>query len=130
MPAYDTSLFNPPAPVARVVLRNPENGLTVSDVPMLLDSGADVTLIPQTFVSQLGLTIDPGEGYELMGFDGKTSVAPAIRTDLMFLKRIFRGRFLVTDQLCGILGRDVLNHLVLVLDGPGLHWREAKQDAE
>jgi hypothetical protein len=75
MPAYDAGLFNPPAPLARATLRNQDNGLTVSQVPMLLDSGADVTLIPQTFVNQLGLTVDPNEGYELMGFDGNISMA-------------------------------------------------------
>ncbi len=47
MPAYDSTLFNPPAPLARVTLRNPETGAVWSDVPMLLDLGADATLIPQ-----------------------------------------------------------------------------------
>jgi hypothetical protein len=46
MPGYDASGFDPPAPVARVVLRNPHSGATVSDVLLLLDTGADVTLLP------------------------------------------------------------------------------------
>ncbi len=33
MPAYDDQFFNPPAPLARVTLRNPGDGRTVSDVP-------------------------------------------------------------------------------------------------
>jgi hypothetical protein len=37
---------------------------------------------------------------------------------------IFRGLFLVTDDECGILGRNVLNRLSLVLDGPALEWRD------
>jgi len=41
MPAYDEHFFTPPAPLAQVTLRHPENGTTVSDVPMLLDSGAE-----------------------------------------------------------------------------------------
>jgi len=48
MPEYNASLFTPPAPVARVTLRNQDNGSTISDVPMLLDTGADVTLIPES----------------------------------------------------------------------------------
>ena len=56
MPAYDSSLFNPPAPLAKVTLRNRDNGNILLDAPMLLDTGADVTLIPQSSVSQLGLT--------------------------------------------------------------------------
>jgi len=53
MPAYDATRFEPPAPLARVILRNPDTSTTWSDVPMLLDSGADVTLIPQTAVKKM-----------------------------------------------------------------------------
>ena len=124
MPAYDAGLFNPPAPLARVTLRNQDNSNTVSGVPMLLDTGADVTLLPQSCVNQLGLNIDPNEGYELMGFDGNTSVAQVVRVDMILLRRVFRGRFLITDQECGIIGRDILNHLTLLFDGPRLNWKE------
>jgi hypothetical protein len=54
MPAYDTTLFDPPAPLARVTIRHPLSGTTVSDVPMLLDTGADVTLLPQASSNSLG----------------------------------------------------------------------------
>jgi hypothetical protein len=66
-------------------LRNSEDGETVSDVPMLIDSGADVTL-----------------------------------------RRAFRGRFLVSSQEWGIVGRDVLNHVSVLLDGSQLVWGEQK----
>jgi hypothetical protein len=46
MPAYDASRFNPPAPLAMVTLRNTDNDKTVVGMPMLLDTGADVSLIP------------------------------------------------------------------------------------
>jgi hypothetical protein len=46
MPAYDADLFDPPAPLARVALRNPENDAILSDVPMLLDTGADAPSSP------------------------------------------------------------------------------------
>ena len=36
MPDYEAALFDPPAPAARVVLRNPDAGTTVSDVLLLL----------------------------------------------------------------------------------------------
>ena len=126
MPAYDASLFNPPAPLAKVTLRNQENGNTTSDVPMLLDTGADVTLIPQSSVSQLGLTIDLSEGNELMGFDGRLSVAPAVQLDLILLGRVFRGRFLIINQEWGVIGRNIINinQVSLRLDGPELNWSE------
>ncbi len=57
MPAYDAS-FEPPAPLAQIILRNPQSMKTVAGVPMLLDSGADVTLVPATFADELGLIAD------------------------------------------------------------------------
>lgn len=56
MPDYDSALFTPPAPLARVTLRNPESGATQTDVPMLLDTGADVSLIPRASIGSLALT--------------------------------------------------------------------------
>jgi hypothetical protein len=91
---------------------------------MLLDSGADVTLIPATFADELGLIADDGERYELMGFDGSISFASAVRLEMLFLNKTFRGRFLLIDQEWGVLGRDILNLVTLLLDGPNLTWRE------
>jgi hypothetical protein len=82
MPNYDASHFDPPAPIARGILRDPHSGVTVSDVQLLLDTGADVTLLPRTAV----------ERYELMGFNGNKSFAPVVMLDMFFLRRAFRGR--------------------------------------
>jgi predicted aspartyl protease len=57
MPSDDASYFDPPAPVARMTPRNPHSGATVSDVLLLLDTGADVTLLPRTAVEQLGVPL-------------------------------------------------------------------------
>jgi hypothetical protein len=126
MPAYDKTLFDPPAPLARVIIRHPTSGATVSDVPMLLDTGADVTLLPQAFVQQLGISGDLNEGYELKGFDGNVSIARVVEVDLVFLRRAFKGRFLLIDQEWGLIGRDVLNHLSVLFDGLRFDWSEQK----
>jgi len=126
MPVYDSTLFDPPAALARVTIRHPVSGATVSDVPMLLDTGADVTLLPQAFVEQLGISGDANEGYELKGFDGNVSVARVVEVDLLFLRRAFKGRFLLIDQEWGLIGRDVLNHVSLLFDGLRLKWSEQK----
>jgi len=76
MPAYDESLFDPSVPLARVTLRDPQKGALVSDVPMLLDSGADVTLIPEASVNRVGVDTSSHESYELRGFNGHTSSCP------------------------------------------------------
>jgi predicted aspartyl protease len=121
MPVYDDSRFEPPAPVASVSLRNPESRDTISDVPMLIDTGADMTFIPNAAVASLNLQFTSGT-YRLKAVDGSSSVATAVKADMLFLGRTLRGRYLVRDAEIGILGRDVLNHFVLVLDGPQLSW--------
>ena len=130
MPAYDNQFFNPPGPLARVTLRNSGNGNAVTDVPMLIDSGADVTLVPQRSVTLLGATVDPHASYEVMGFDGKKSDIQVVSLDLIFLRRVFRGRLLVSNQECGVVGRDILNHVAVLLDGPRLVWDEQKSSGK
>jgi hypothetical protein len=124
MPSYDASHFDPPAPVARVTLRNPQSGATVSDVLLLLATGADVTLLPRTAVEQLGVSLLAGQRYELMGFNGSKSFAPVVMLDMLFLKRAFRGQYLLIEGERGILGQDILNYVALLLDGPQQQWSE------
>ena len=104
MPSYDATDCDPPAPVAQVTLRNVHSGEMVADVPLLLDTGADVTLLPRNTVEQLGVQLVAGQRYELMGFNGSTSSAPVVMLDLLFLKRAFRGRYLVIEEGRGIMG--------------------------
>jgi hypothetical protein len=93
---------------------------------MLLDTGADVTLIPRECVTQLQVPADPAQTYELMGFDGTRSAAIAVHLDLIFLGLTFRGQFLMIDQPDGVLGRNVLNHLHVSFNGPRLLWDTVK----
>lgn len=113
-----------PRQVARVELRNPDTGTAVSDVLLLLDTGADVTLLPHTSVRTLGVSPLADLRYELMGFDGSKSFASVVLIDMVFLNRVFRSQYLLTEDDCGILGRDILNHLILLLDGPRRQWSE------
>ena len=124
MPGYDTLHFDPPAPVSRVTLRNSQNGVSVSDVILLLDTGADVTLLPRVAVERIGVALVADQQYELMGFDGSKSFVPVVVVDMIFLNRAFRGRYLLIEADRGILGRDILNHVTLLLNGPLHQWSE------
>ena len=124
MPTYDSEQFDPPAPLAMVTVRNPESGAAMSNVPMLIDTGADVSLIPRSVVEQLGISTTDTP-YELMAFDGSLSSSTAVQAEIVFLRRTFRGQFLIIDQPLGVLGRNILNSLWLVFDGPRLSWDEA-----
>ena len=127
MPAYDGQHFDPPAPSASVTLRNPQTGASLPDVTLLIDTGADVSLLPSASVEQLGLKTDSATQYELLGFDGQRSMAEAIDLDMTFLDTAIRGRYLLTGDVIGILGRDVLNFFVVVMDGPAREWSLSKR---
>ena len=118
MPAYDSSLYDPPAPIAGVTLRNPMSGAALSEVNLLIDTGADVTLLPQVAVEALGVRPVAGIQYELSGFDGSRIFVEAVELDLIFLHKRFRGRYLMTKSAQGVLGRDVLAGVALAFDGP------------
>lgn len=120
MPSYDAEKFAPPAPVARVTLRGSDRK-AVTDVPMLLDTGADVSMVPRAAAEELALK-DSDESFELVGFDGSASQASAVDLELIFSGRSFHGKFLLIDQEWGILGRNVLNRVPILFDGPRLAW--------
>lgn len=124
MPAYDQALFNPPAPIAHVTLKNPVTGLTSGVIPMLLDSGADVTMVPEEAARALGVDANNGQQYELVGLEGTSTLVVAVGLELRFLQRTFRGQFLLTRHDYGILGRNVMNNVSLVFNGPRLVWEE------
>ncbi len=122
MPSYDTLHHEPPAPVASVTLRNPDNATMVADHVLLMDTGADVTLLPRVAVEQIGVPLVADVQYELAAFDGTKSLVSVAVVDMILLNRVYRGRYLLIDATERVLGRDVLNHLTLLFDGPGQQW--------
>ena len=81
-------------------------------------------MIPEAVLQRLALDAVPGKQYELAGFNGNVSQTAVARLEMVFCRRTFRGQFLLVDQAWGILGRNVLNTLTLLLDGPCLSWDE------
>ena len=128
MASYDTS-YDPPAPVALVALRDLKGGPLVRDVHLLLDTGADITLLPRTAVEHVGVRPLGGQDYQLIASDGTASTAQAVELEMIFLKKAFRGRYLLIDEDCGVLGRDVLASVVLLLHGPRREWSEQVDDS-
>jgi predicted aspartyl protease len=66
MPNYDAAHYDPPAPVAQVTLREMTNGTLLANVTLLLDTGADITLLPRGAVERLGVKPLGGVDYELV----------------------------------------------------------------
>lgn len=126
MSDYDAKNFDPPAPVAFVTLRNPATGVMLPDVPMLIDTGADATLLPISAVQKIGAEIETDSGFEVETFDGETKRLQFAKLELFFLNKKFAGEYLLIDRAIGILGRNVLNNLRLVFDGLREKWDEQK----
>jgi hypothetical protein len=89
---------------------------------MILDTGADVSLVPRVATETLALPEQPVGRFQVVGFDGRSSTVPAFELEISFAGRVFRGRFLLIDGDCGILGRNILNSLPILFDGPRLSW--------
>lgn len=127
MPEYDAENYNPPAPVAYVTLRNPATGDILSNVPMLIDTGSDTTLLPSDAVEKLGIKAEENTGFEVQVFDGDIKFLRIVKLDLLVLDKTFKGEYLLIDRPIGILGRNVLNNLRLLFDGPRKEWGEQKR---
>ena len=130
MAAYDSDLFDPPAPLARVTLRAIQTRKIITDVPMLIDSGSDLTLIPEASIAELGANLQSDKRVELQGFDGRVTGARSVELDLLFLGITFRGRLALVDSPFGVLGRNVLNRFAIFLDGPNLNWNELNRSTK
>jgi predicted aspartyl protease len=125
MPEYDAENFEPPAPVAYVTLRNPVTGVLLSDVPMLIDTGADATLVPVSVIEALKISTEDSDT-EVQVFDGDIKRLKIAKLELYFLEKKFAGEYLLVDRPIGILGRNILNNLRMVFDGPKAKWHEQK----
>jgi predicted aspartyl protease len=126
MPEYDVENFDPPAPVAYVTLRNPATGALLSEVPMLIDTGADATLLPLNAVEQLGIKTEEDTDFEVQVFDGQIKRLKSAKLELYILGKKFAGEYLLIDRRIGILGRNILNNIRVLLDGPRRKWNEQK----
>jgi predicted aspartyl protease len=113
--AYDKRL-DPPAPIVPVRVAGPI-GENAALLRMLVDTGADCTLVPVHIVRRLGLP-----QVDIVGLSGVGGVK---QRATVHAASIGLGGVRVTARIVAfddeaILGRDVLNQCVMTLDGPGL----------
>jgi Aspartyl protease len=116
--------YLPSAPTANVKLRNQKTLESIKDVPMLLDTGSDITLLPQSYCEKIGIEISTTEFAELEGFNQTITMAYYVRLDFIFLNKMFRGKFMVLDRESGIIGRDILNKFSIIFNGINSEWNE------
>jgi predicted aspartyl protease len=109
--------YNPPLPVCNVVLAVTSTGLHVA-VEAVIDTGADGTIIPVQHLQEIGAR----RAFEtaLRSQWGELRVVYLYLVDLQIGDFTFPGVYVVGDELGqeAVLGRNVLNRLRLLLDGP------------
>jgi predicted aspartyl protease len=116
--SYDTSLF-PPAPFLPVQLASLIERSELITVQAKLDTGADLTAIPVALIEQLHLV--PAGEIEVEGYESRRASILAYDVNLQIDQLNVVGLLVIglaEDYV--LLGRDVLNRLRVLLDGPAL----------
>ncbi|MBN2002884.1 MAG: retroviral-like aspartic protease family protein [Anaerolineae bacterium] len=114
---YVTS-YHPSFPAMEVVLQNSENDLHTATLSALLDTGADGTLVPLTYLREI--LAPPLTEVRLRSHWGEWRTAQLYLVEIRMAELTLTNVFVVGDEQGEevVLGRDVLNRLILVLDGP------------
>lgn len=109
----------PPAPFVRLTLRQPRTGAELS-VPAQIDTGADITILPQSVVESLDL--DYQGVVEIKGVGGslQTLIRYSVLASIHDSPQVGLNALAHSEEEWVLLGRDVLNAFRLVLDGPNL----------
>jgi len=100
VPAYDRA-FNPPAPVADVTIVNPVTPNKRSRLRDKMDTGADITVIPERLIVPLG--ISPKGRVWTRGYDGTYT-----QRAVYYLRLTLEGFVLATVRCIATNRADVL----------------------
>ena len=113
---YDTSQ-NPSMPVIEVRLTNPETGKQSDTLLAIIDSGADSSIMPERYLTQIG--VSPQRKVRMTGVMGISSYVNA------YLVGMDLGPFRLNavkvlspkKEKEALIGRDILNRFIVTLNG-------------
>ena len=109
--------FDPPAPLLEVALVNPTNRRRRRAISALLDTGSDITAIPNSLIAPLQLY--PIGQIRLESVEGTTTTVLTYAVQLVIGGiAIPRHEVILTGLEFVVVGRDVLNRFYLLLNGP------------
>jgi predicted aspartyl protease len=114
---YDDT-YSPPAPVCQVSFSVARTGQSAGPLDAILDTGADGTLVPQRYLDAIGARRVMETG--LRSQWGERRVVYPYLVTLHIDQVELPGTYVVGDEQLDeiVLGRNVLNHLKIWLDGP------------
>lgn len=113
--------YDPPIPILRVRFSTPEWSLHTDTLLAIVDTGADGTLVPVKYLRAIDATVEGQSG--LRSQWGERRTVNLYLVDLEVAELTLQSVWVIGDDLSDevIIGRNVLNRLHLVLNGPTLH---------
>lgn len=115
---YDRDI-EPPAPFLEVLAYPPEHPDIRRSIRAKLDTGADISAIPESLIEALNL--QPESLVLIEGYDCQKVTLPTYHVGLVVAQVQFhRQEVIVFPETYVLLGRDVLNHFYVRLNGPEL----------
>lgn len=118
MPRYSTD-FDPPAPIVSFTVYCPVDHGRATRIQGELDSGAEISVVPQEVVDKLRLI--PRRVMITEGYEGTQSQWATYMVDLEIEGQPVNDvEVIALPRRDGILGRDVLNHFIVTLNGKAL----------
>lgn len=119
--------FDPPAPIIKITLISPASENRTFSHQAQIDSGADMTTIPQAVID--GLDLMPARDIIAIGYDNTISIRLTYYVNI----RIEEFKFFPIEILSSpgkdfLIGRDILNQWTITLDGKNQIFKiEAKK---
>src|SRR5712692_8405322 len=111
---------NPPAPFVHVTIRTANASKELSEYPAQIDPGADRTVIPWQVVEELGLDEIRRLPIGMVGGQILNMPTFLVQIEIRQLESLTLEVLGDKEERFTLLGRDILNHFRLLLDGPQL----------
>ncbi|MCB0153247.1 MAG: hypothetical protein KDF65_00525 [Anaerolineae bacterium] len=125
MKSYDREVV-PPAPFVDLIIRHPDDLSQMTGLKAKIDTAADISAIPATLITQLGLPLVSKLLVE--GYDGiPTYVATYGARFEIEQSRFTSQEIIAIPETYALLGRDILNYFYLKLNGPDLTFAISRE---
>jgi predicted aspartyl protease len=114
---YDSGYYGPARPIAEVSISSLDNDGTVSGVIALLDSGADATMIPLRLLKRIGAEkVDQRRMSDASNLSYLVDIYEVVvQIGIFTMPQVYAVADRNNSEVT--IGRDVLNHLVVTLNG-------------